>query len=232
VPAAALVDKAVAINLGTDLSATRTDNLTFSELDGTVTVNGTSVSYAIGSSLSTTVYVNIPSTAKSSVSVTIGNYKLKNDFYTQFGLTASPYLEVDGKVPFWGTVKLYRKDFPPINVTLFSTAHSQLNLTTGTTTSGTIKVQSLAYVLPASPAAPPSPASFKPQDLYFAALVSAPSPAPAQTDASANVVIDLPKAAKDTSGRQALNQVLAQTDGAELLQFRFVAPGLPGIGKR
>jgi hypothetical protein len=137
VPAAKVVDTVAAINLGTNLSVTRTDKLAFSELDGTVTINGTQVPFAIGTSGSTTAYVNIPSTTGSTVSVVVGNFKLKNDFYTQFGLTASPYVEVDAKVPL--TFKVYRNDFTPINVTVFSTPHSSLGISSASTITGTIR---------------------------------------------------------------------------------------------
>ena len=148
VPAAKVVNTVAAINLGTNLSVTRTDNLTFSELNGTVTINGTQVPFEIGTSGSTTAYVNIPSTAGSTVSVSVGNFKLKNDFYTQFGLTANPYVEVEGKVPFWGKVQVYRKDFTPINVTVFSTQRSSLGMTSANTITGTIKVTKSVQATP------------------------------------------------------------------------------------
>jgi hypothetical protein len=139
-PAAATVDSVLALNLGTNVSVTRADHLTFSEFDGNVTINGTKYSFAIPSSGSTTFNVCIPSTAKSSLSVSVGSFSMKNSFYTSFGVTASPYVEVDGKIPLVGQMSLYHLNLPNINVPFGSTATSQLNLSTGVTESGTIKI--------------------------------------------------------------------------------------------
>ncbi len=125
---AAAVSLIFDLNLGMDIELERTDYFRPNSLSGNVYVNGTNNgSFSLSSSSSKTVYVDIPNTSASSISIDVGNLFLSNTFHTDFSLLSGPFFEAQIDIPLIGSWTPYRNEWPNAEFSLISLPSKQLN---------------------------------------------------------------------------------------------------------
>lgn len=109
------------VNLGMDVHLKRTDCFTPTSLGGNLYVNGAnSGSFSLSSSSSSTVYVDIPNTGSSSITLDIGDLVLSNTFHTDFSLLSGPLFEAKIDIPFIGGWTAYRHEWADLEFPLIS----------------------------------------------------------------------------------------------------------------
>jgi hypothetical protein len=118
------IDPFLDANLGVKLNLHRTDHFTPSGLSGSILVNGIPSARFDLAGISQTVYVDIPTTASSRVSMDVANLSLSNTFHSSFDLSLDPYFRARVNVPIpWAPdvhAEICRFEFPNATVPLLA----------------------------------------------------------------------------------------------------------------